>query len=189
MPRSGSRVRVSFPAPISLQIQYLSPKFTNPVSQYNHCHIQLVEHYPRLPRLGSRVRVSFPAPISLQIQYLSPKFTNPVYQYNHCHIQLVEHDPRLPRLGSRVRVSFPAPISLRSPHHPFELPITSRCDDLPYPAFSQVRILFSVSVSYLGAGEGGGGFGQADDRGGEGETAGKKIGGAKAPPTGSLARA
>ncbi len=67
---------------------------------------------------------------------LSPKYTNPVSQYHHCRVLLVEHDPRLPRLGSRVRVSFPAPISLRRPHNPFELPITSRRDDLSYPAFA-----------------------------------------------------
>ncbi|WP_204792490.1 hypothetical protein, partial [Aeromonas dhakensis] len=47
---------------------------------------------------------------------------------------------------------FPAPISLGSPHHPFELPITSRCDDLPYPAFSQIRSMFAVLVSYARAG-------------------------------------
>ncbi|HHQ4500683.1 TPA: hypothetical protein ACSP71_004365, partial [Aeromonas hydrophila] len=96
-----------------LQIQSLSPpKLTNPVSQYNRCHIQLVEHDPRLPRLGSRVRVSFPAPISLQIQSFFSKLTNP--------------------------------ISLRSSHHPFELPITSRRDDLSYPAFSQIGPMSSV---------------------------------------------
>ena len=44
----------------------LSPKYTNPVSQYHHCRVLLVEHDPRLPRSGSRVRVSFPAPISLR---------------------------------------------------------------------------------------------------------------------------
>ena len=70
------------------------------------------------------------------LQYLSLKFINPISQHTHYHIQLVEHDPCLPRLGSRVRVSFPAPISLRRPHNPFELPITSRRDDLSYPAFA-----------------------------------------------------
>ncbi len=148
----GREFESRFPLQSFFKFNLSPPKLTNPVAQYNRCHILLVEHDPRLPRLGSRVRVSFPAPISLQIQSLSPKFTNPVAQYNHCHIQLVEHDPRLPRLGSRVRVSFPAPISLRSPHHPFELPITSRCDDLSYPAFSQIKAMFAVLVSYARAG-------------------------------------
>ena len=131
---------------------------------------------------------------------LSPKYTNPVSQYHHCRVLLVEHDPRLPRLGSRVRVSFPAPISLRSSHHPFELPITSRRDDLLYLAFSQIGSMSSVLASYAGAGEDCGYrqaydccgegcccCGQAYEHGGEGETAGKKIGGPMAPPTGSLA--
>ncbi|MGT9151688.1 hypothetical protein, partial [Aeromonas hydrophila] len=44
------------------------------------------------------------------------------------------------------------PISLRSPHHPFELPITSRRDDLSYPAFSQIRpcLLYPRGTEMLG---------------------------------------
>ncbi len=149
---------------------------------------------------GREFESRFPLQSLFKFNLFPPKLTNPVSQYNRCHIQLVEHDPRLPRLGSRVRVSLPAPISLRSSHHPFELPITSRRDDLPYPAFSQIRPMSSVAVWHTAAGEGCGYrqaydcrgegcccCGQACERGGEGETAGKKIGGPMAPPTGSLA--
>jgi len=75
-------------------------------------------------------------------------FINPISQHTHYHIQLVEHDPCLPRLGSRVRVSFPAPISLRSPHFSFELPFTSRSDDLSYPAFSRYLSFFLYIPSH-----------------------------------------
>ncbi len=137
---------------------------------------------------GREFESRFPLQSLFKFNLFPPKLTNPVSQYNHCHIQLVEHDPRLPRLGSRVRVSFPAPISLRSPHHPFELSITSRSDDLSYPAFSQIRPMSSVAALCTGVGEGCGCCGQAYERGGEGETAGKKIGGALAPPASSRVR-